>query len=380
MDLQRLAVVGCEAYPWSVTALSPATPGLPLTVGTILGIHMHDYRAPSRHWDDALDRVDSWDSFSSKDGYYQRSSKERPSRDEPSHPFASLAQPGPLSILHMPRPGTENVLSQDIYVAGRFSNILHYDRRKFPSIMDSIYSGASLCSLTSLPFSVSPLDSELRRRGELSTEQLDRAASGTQGNTLIAGGEYNSKGSLEMYGLSPSSAQSPSQPGRVQNSAFKNRQTSSQSKLLSVVNHGTLLAFSDGSGLLKWFERDGFTEARRLKLEHKETAGVRSLFASMPAAGELARKLVPTGPSQHECNSNDLLFWTGERIGLVSFQSSPGIAAADFEEMARTAEEAERENAERDYADRMRRALERQADDVRFVRHLGLGSGVGIGG
>ena len=38
-------------------------------------------------------------------------------------------------------------------------------------------------------------------------------------------------------------------------------------------------------------------------------------------------------------------------------------------------EETEQAKQEQAYGDKMRRALERQADDVRFVRNLGLGSG-----
>jgi hypothetical protein len=315
---------------------------------------MHDYRARSRSPDDVIEVVD----------------------DAASQTFASLAQPGPLSILHLPRPGTEAEASNDIFVAGRFSNILHYDRRRFPSIMGSLYSGARLSSLTWMACTTSPLDNELRRRGELSFSHLLRQSTSIPGTTLIAGGEYNTKGSLEMYGLSLPSADSPLKPRGFQDSAFKNRQTSSQSKLLSVVNHGTLLAFSDGSGYVKWFERDGFTEARRVKIGHSETIGQRSLFASMPASGELARKLVPTGPADFGSNSNDLLFWTGERIGLVNFQSSPGFVAEDFEDKAKSAEQAEREREERQYAEAMRLALERQADDVRFVRNLGMGSAI----
>jgi hypothetical protein len=298
--------------------------------------------------------------------------------DQPATPFASLSQPGPLSILHLPQPGNESLASQDIYVAGRFSNILHYDRRKFPSIMGSIHSGARLCSLASLPHPFSPLNSELRRKGLLSLEQVERSKMDTGGSTLIACGEYNTKGSLEMYGLSRPSAANPSVPGGLQDSAFKNRQTSSPSKLLSVVNHGTRIAFSDGSGCVNWFERDGFTEVRRWRIGHSERPQATSLFASMPGSDDMARKLIPTrvGPGSERVNANDLLFWTGEKLGLVSFQSKPGLSAEDYEDRTVSAEAAEQDREERAYAEKMRQALERQADDVRFVRNLGLGSGI----
>lgn len=34
VDLRRLTVVGCESFPWSITALSTTDAGVPLTVGT----------------------------------------------------------------------------------------------------------------------------------------------------------------------------------------------------------------------------------------------------------------------------------------------------------------------------------------------------------
>src|SRR5690606_10500048 len=121
--------------------------------------------------------------------------------------------PGPLSILHLQQPGQEADLSDDIYVAGRFSNILHYDRRKFPSIRGSIHPGARLCSMTSLPYPFSTLDSELRRKGELSLEQVEASKTAAGGRTLIACGEYNTKGSLELYGLASTASAHTRTPG-----------------------------------------------------------------------------------------------------------------------------------------------------------------------
>jgi len=298
-------------------------------------------------------------------------------RDERPAPYAPLAQPGPLSILHLERPGGTADLSDDIYVAGRFSNILHYDRRSFPSIKGSIHSGARLCSMTSLPHPYSAVDYELRRKGLLSREQVATSKAVAGGRTLVACGEYGTKGSLEMYGLRPPGAASSAVAGGLQTSTMKNRQTSSESKLLSVVNHGARLAFSDGSGLVKFFERDGFTEVRRFRIGHCETGQPPSIFASMPGSDDIARKLLATqsGGDGAGVNNNNLVFWTGERLGLIGFSCEPGSMADDFEEKAKTAEEAAREREERAYSDMMRQALERQADDVRFVQNLGLGGG-----
>jgi hypothetical protein len=385
VDLQRLSVVDCESFPWSITALSAASPTVPLTVGTSLGIHLHDYRARKPPRNDRGETIDGFDRMGAKE-FYERSLR-RLFDDEPLPLYAPLSQPGPLSILHLQSPGQEADLSDDIYVAGRFSNILHYDRRKFPSIRGSIHSGARLCSMTSLPYPFSTLDSELRRKGELSLEQVEASKNITGGRTLIACGEYNTKGSLELYGLTPSTpTQNTSTPGGLQNSTFKNRQTCSQSKLLSVVNHGTRLAFSDGSGYIKWFERDGFTEVRRCRIGHSERSQSPSIFASMPGSDDIARKLLPTAPTTGQTsssdgrgsNTNDLLFWTGEKLGLVTFTARPGFAAEDFEEQleGRDLEALVRESEEKAYSEKMRLALERQADDVRFVRNLGFGSGL----
>ncbi|KAL2018403.1 hypothetical protein VTK56DRAFT_881 [Thermocarpiscus australiensis] len=378
VDLQRLSVVDCESYPWSITVLSAASPTVPLSVGTSFGIHLHDYRSRASLRDDAGETIDGFDRMASNFLY------ERGLRhifdDEPLPPYAPLAQPGPLSILHLQKPGQEVDLSDDIYVAGRFSSILHYDRRKFPSIRGSIHSGARLCSMTSLPYPFSAVDNELRRKGELSLEQVEASKSAAGGRTLIACGEYNTKGSLEIYGISSNPPADTSAPAGLQNSTFKNRQTCSQSKLLSVVNHGARIAFSDGSGYIKWFERDGFTEVRRCRIGHCERAQGPSIFASMPGSDDIARKLLPTRPAGGHAagcgrvNDNDLLFWTGDKLGLVTFSARPGFTAEDFEE--HQALDPEQLRKERAYNEKMRRALERQADDVRFVRNLGLGSGI----
>ncbi|GKT64803.1 F-box domain-containing protein [Colletotrichum tofieldiae] len=371
VDLNRLEVVGEQSFEWSITALSSAAPGLPLTVGTSLGIHLYDYRARVRSPSEIIDQIDV---LAVDMGSGLSARRSRNVFDDPLPPYAPLSQPTPLSILHLPKPCDEHSFSDDIYVAGRFSNILHYDRRTFPSIMGSIHSGARLASLASLPYPFSTLDSETRRRSDLSAEQVMASKMREGGRTLIAGGEYNTKGSLELYGLCPRSGDSSTD--LMQNSTMKNRQTSSQSKILSVTNQGTRIVFSDGSGLLKWFERDGFTEVRRHKIGHSEVSERPSLFASMPGSDDLARKILSTQTRNglDNVNDDDILFWTGEKLGLVSFSGKPGFTADDFEEPApKSEEEAKVEEAEKEYGERMRLALERQADDVRFVRGLGLG-------
>ncbi|MDA4132453.1 MAG: hypothetical protein OK454_04915, partial [Thaumarchaeota archaeon] len=362
----------CESFPWSITALSAAQPTVPLTVGTNSGIHLHDYRSRADRKDDAVERIDDFDHMGAQE-FYERNMRIL-FDDEPLPPYAPLSQHGPVSILHLQKPGSEEDVSDDLYVAGRFSSIIHYDRRMFPKVGGSIHSGARLCGMTSLPHPFSALDSELRRKGLLSLDQVEESKTRAGERTLIACGEYNTKGSLELYGLTPTSQASIRSPGGLERSNMKNRQTSSQSKLLSVINHGTRIAFSDGSGLLKWFERDGFTEVRRCRIGHDEREQqAPSLFSSMPGSDDMARKLVEMQPGMRDgrVNVNDILFWTGEKLGLVGFSSRPGFVADDFEDKARRAEDEEKERGERIYSEKMRKALQRQADDVRFVRNLG---------
>ncbi|KAK3498548.1 hypothetical protein B0T13DRAFT_398902 [Neurospora crassa] len=375
VDLQRLSVVDCEAFPWSITALSAASPTVPLTVGTNLELHLHDYRSRRRFRSAPEDdQVDF--NFTDAQAMYERGIRNIFS-DEPVGSWTSLAQPGPLSILHLQRPGQQAELSDDIYVAGRFSHILHYDRRNLSRIRGSINSKARLCSMASLPSPFSKRDSELRRKGELTLQQVEGSKSLNGGRTLIAGGDYNMKGSLEIYGLAPPDS-GKTLMGDLDDFAYQNRQSASASKVLSVANHGTRIVFSDGSGYIKWFERDGFTEVRRCRIGHSEEAQGPSIFASMPGSSDIARKLLPTraGEAKQKINDNDLLFWTGERLGLLNFSARPGFTAEEFEEQVEAVDDETRakEREERDYTETMRRALQNHTDGVMFTRHFGFGN------
>ncbi|GFP56618.1 hypothetical protein TASIC1_0007011000 [Trichoderma asperellum] len=361
IDLERLEVVSRESFEWSITALSKIQNDVPLTVGTSLGIHLFDPRARARAAQVTVERVDQNDIFKSIFD------------PTPLLPYAPLSQPTPVSIVHLPLHGSLDLVSHDIYVAGRFSNILHYDRRRFPVIMDSIYSGATINSMAATPHPFSCLDSEVRRHGELSAEQVAKSKEGSEGWTLVAGGTYKSKGSLEIFGLSQAAA-GPFGREMMQNSTMKNRQTAASASILSVANHGSKIVFSDGAGFIKWFERDGLTECRQLRIGHCEGDDAPSLFASMSAAGELARKIVSTKSREAPDRPNDdnVLFWTGERLGLVSFTPTPLYHSKDFEDeqdLDALAEEKER----RRYADQMREALDLQADEVRYMNTFGSG-------
>jgi hypothetical protein len=238
--------------------------------------------------------------------------------------------------------------------------------------------------MTYLPHPFTSMEKDLMGRSELSIEQVE-AAKSLPGKTIVACGEYNTKGSLELYGLSPlphlSNNSSHSSAGKLQNSTFKNRQTTSGSKLLSVSNHGTRLVFSDGSGTLKWVERDGFTEVRRWNISNGAIEAPRGIFGTLGDSymdsgdGDIVRKILHTNVGQSmRPNADDLLLWTGDKLGLLSFSGKPGFSAESFEERAKTSHEEHKEREERVYGETMRRALERQADEVRYMTGLGLGS------
>jgi hypothetical protein len=109
-----------------------------------------------------------------------------------------------------------------------------------------------------MPYRYSNVDATVRKWGKLSHERIKEIkAESLGGYTVVAAGEYNSKGSLELYGVTQSDHRAARGPIIDETTSLKNRQTVSCAKVLSVVSHGTRILFSDGNGFLKWFERDG---------------------------------------------------------------------------------------------------------------------------
>lgn len=93
-------------------------------------------------------------------------------------------------------------------------------------------------------------------------------------------------------------------------------------------------------------------------------------------SGDIVIKLANThnGRTDKPVNEDDLILWTGEKIGLLSFSSKPGFSADSFEDRgSKTPEELHREREERTYSETMGRALEANANEVRWMRGLGLG-------
>ena len=373
VDLNTLQISHYEKYPFMISALSEATYPVPLTVGSTHSLHLHDpRRSMNACWSDpnCTDRVDNVACFPASgrpktDFYRLLSGDQAPSQCAP------LFHPGPQAIHHMSSLGTSDSNSGEIYVAGRFPSLLIYDRRNFPKLRNTIHSGARLCSLTSIPYAFRSLDSR-----DLSLQEVHEAKS-KPGKTLIACGEYNGKGSLEIYGLSPENNTNLSVPGSAQTLSYKNRVSAAQSKLLSVATHGTRLVVSDGDGSIRWIERDGSTLVRRWNINQYQGSETFGLFrsSSLEAHGDVARKLLPVkeGLSEVQSNRDELLVWTGERIGVLAFKTRPQFGVDDWEQKAESAEEKIKRREERIYGETMRRALEKQANEVRFVRGLGTG-------
>ena len=365
VDLATLQLISSKQYPFPITALSEARHGTPVTIGTNMTVHLQDPRDPA---------------FVASETSY---GGELIGGTIYSH--ATLAQPGPLSILHHDGIGADG---SSIWVAGRFTSLLNYDRRFFPRLRGTIHSGARIASLSSLPYPLVPRSLDLVRNPDASISTLLEARSQT-GTTMLAAAEYKGKGSLELYGLP-----------LVQ--PYQNRQTASASKLLSVAPHGGRIVFSDGDGNVKWVDRDGFSHVRTFNINDRPpdptnaaqdaiSYGIWSSTASeMPGQGDIVQKIIPTQAAAStvleassngrvDVNQSNILLWTGDgALGVLGFGYSNPLGESDdwhdaVEAQAESAEQRAREDAERQYGMAMRRALERNADEVRFIRGLGMG-------
>ncbi|CZT16184.1 uncharacterized protein RCC_02026 [Ramularia collo-cygni] len=351
INLDTLQLLSSKKYPWPITALSSSDPQNPLAIGTNNTIHLYDPRDPI---------------FASSN----TSTGELIGGSPYSH--AILPQPGPLSIL--------NTLDGDsLYVAGRFTSILHFSRRFFPRLLGTTFSGARIAALALFPHPFIPRELDLVRNPALTISEYTTAKS-LPGSTLLAAAEYKGKGSLELYSLSTG------------NKFYHNRQTASASKLLSIANHGGKIVISDGDGNLRWFERDGSSHIRTFNIQDstpKPSAsaptggGIWHNDNNIPGQGDIVQKILPlphsSSPSVDErpdIGTDNLLLWTGDgRLGILGFGhrdplgENRGIVEGEVKSTAQKA----KEDAERSYEGAMRRALERNADEVRFVRGLGMG-------
>ena len=382
IDLHTLRLSNQQSFQWPIATISEASPNVPLTVGTNCGLHLYDPRQQVRRESagSLAEILEISKTFAMASRKFNNSN---PFSSNKGQNYAPLLESYPASILHLFQHGTTPDATQgEIFAAGRFPSILRYDRRTFPKIQNTIHSGAQLCSLTSLPYCYRSLESDLMRRNQLSVRAAQEAKS-QPGDTLFACGQYQGKGSLEIYGLSSERGGahdwiSPS--GKIQVSTYKNRVSISRSKLLSIATHGTRLIVSDGNGFIRWLERDGQTLVRGLNLNKFNRRG-RNPFADdgpLGGSGDVAMKLLPVYKDLTSANGiheDEILVWTGERIGLLGCTKEPrfgGPLGQKWEERVESAEEAMKRREERVYGETMRRALEIQADEVRWVNGLGL--------
>lgn len=402
VDLETLKVVSQQRYPWSIFALSQETDySVPMTLATTLSLQIHDSRLSAVEEEEAISLrceknsaplVPELDIFPRSDSPQLQLQPNGlpPHRIRSPGPeqenYAPLFQPGPLSILHPPAPHVNTIL-----LAGRFPSILCYDRRYFPRLQNTVHSGARLCGLASAPEPRFPVFSD---------------STYPEAHGVVACGEYNGRGSLELYNLKSSQNAHASPPERSSQLTpeYKNRQSAASSKLLSVASHGNRLVYSDSEGNIKWVERDGRSEVRRwnINTSQPQLPFSRSSQPPTPATpdgeakpqglwgsssdnnNEVARKILPTGGN---LTGDELLVWTGERIGRIKF-SIPADYEMDVDNeeddwfMHAEVDDATREEMrhkqrdewekERKYEETMRLALERQADEVRWMGTDGM--------
>lgn len=358
VDLSTLQTISQQKFAWNVTALSRAT--LPecqntIAIGTRHSLHLQDSRTPSTtaaySGSDPEDKI----AFLPNEGKPVRFGLSRlndPTRSLTVMRTGDPGEPGPVSILPF---------HDTLFVAGRFPSILRYDRRFFPKLKDTFHSGGRLASLAHISCSANGGEESLS-------------------NTLIACGEYGGRGSLEMYPFSESILQSSNASG--QPCQTKNRQTASTAKLLSVATQGTRIVFSDADGGLKWVERDGYSVVRRWNinqyslLEPSRDNGLGSQLLQAGIEGtDVVRKLLPFhSPWQSDRGSrgdSPLLIWTGERIGVVTNRPSTveNLMTSDDTLAPRQHDG----GTEHEYEAGMRRAFERQAEELNWLQRFGRG-------
>jgi hypothetical protein len=364
VDLRTLELRSTKTYPFPITALSAVSSQGMIAVGTNMTVHINDARDQANSGSDAVQGIELIGGNACS--------------------FATLPQPGPLSILNHVGETKDH---SSIWVAGRFTSLLEYDRRFFPRLRSTIHSGARIASLAQIPYPFIGRELDLVRNPDASAAMHQEARS-QPGLTILAAAEYKGKGSLELYGLPDARL-------------YQNRQTASASKLLSVAPHGGRIVFSDGDGNVKWTERDGYSHVRTFNINAENagsgsaegthvdsrSAGIWSGSGSeVPGQGDIVQKLIPLdftatarndGKGRIDINSSDLLMWTGDgRLGLLGFGHEDslgnGIWHDAVETQAQSVEERAKEDAARQFRLAMRRALERNADEVRFVRGLGM--------
>ncbi|KAI5302954.1 hypothetical protein KEM56_000187 [Ascosphaera pollenicola] len=390
VDLETLNVISRQPFLTLIFALSQETDyPSPLSVASISELSIYDRRQPGS-------------ASSSQRGMIDRCDGSEKLNLSMVSNYTNLHQPGLLSVLHLPSPNVNSIA-----LAGRFPSVLLYDRRNLPRVQKTSFSGASLCGLAAIPATIK-FPFSLKSQAE-----YDRY------HTLIACGDYKGRGLLEFFALPQ--LQHDAQHDLIpetsvsRESIYQNRHTASRAKILSVAPQGTTIVFSDADGCIKWVERDGKTEVRRIDLKEEMKSRQRQhrypqrtvprRQRSFPGAdgaatGSMlppdlqglgnradatqlindpldaeedepqgsdfaaARKVLPVGTDN--VADNELLIWTGEHIGRIRFapRRDDDSSEEDEEELS------ESELRRRDYVEMMRRSYQRYRSDINFMRRF----------
>ena len=168
----------------------------------------------------------------------------------------------------------------------------------------------------------------------------------------------------------------------------------------------TAIVVADGEGNVKWVERDASTPVRQFNINESVSASASGRDRTSPCTfgitpgmeeggGDMVQRILPTlnpsllfpspyAPSTTPPSSDsdphppNLILWTTDgNLGLLGFgrETTPLFDADVFQdalEQQVTGDEADRRAAEREYGIEMRRALELQAREVRWLRGYGL--------
>jgi hypothetical protein len=152
--------------------------------------------------------------------------------------------------------------------------------------------------------------------------------------------------------------------------------------------------FSDGDGNLKWVERDASTPVRQFNINDVNGQKGRSASANNnrgnpvadTANGDIVQRILPTtspsllsppsNVSTPELGTQNLAVWTGDgKLGMVTFGREDVFDEDTFEDALERqvdGEDADMRAMEKEYSLEMRKALEQQAREVRWLRGYGL--------
>ncbi|KAJ6264352.1 hypothetical protein Dda_0497 [Drechslerella dactyloides] len=392
VDLVTMQRIRTHRFPFSVTCLSTVLPVM--AVGTTLTLHLLDSRSPSHYVAAASptstagsvtdgEKVDSSTSapirILDSPTILSPENDERSSRDYLLNaPPTAFLQPSPLSILHSP---IDQAGGNETYVAGRFPSVMAYDRRQWPRLAGTIHSGTK---------------ARLSDLAIISANPSAPQAPVPSKYTLIACGEYDGRGTLEMYPLPSADLRDGNvhqslQPGdegkrplstqqmysKASSMATRNRQSASRGKIFSVANQGLKIVTGDSEGRIRFMERDGVRHIRDwIGPTHLNTASASSTADGVRTGGGCVKKILPlvlpSSDLRPSVDNADLLLQIGEEVGVLTFNTATRTDSAygvgDATAAADTS--ADEHPDEERYIRVMRDALEQHHSDIRLLRRL----------